>query len=285
MPLATATSDGRPITKQCLRCGYTLQQNDDSRNCPECGLAVRISFYASDALEWSNPAWVRRIARATGLLALANAGVLASLVIGVIGRFVDDRPLWDRYNDYGFWMRAPDLLGGCSFMLMGVAAVSLARPERRERETFILRRRALLMASAVCVAFVAAEILQTIGALTIGWWPAWILTWPVTCVLVAVWWYLNGLTQRLPGLAVRGPRYTRAAAFALGAGFAICPFVGPGLEGVLFAVRIDPLGPNARPWTVAAVAYLAATTGLLAYLAAHFLVAARQGGRNWVTDP
>jgi hypothetical protein len=148
---------------------------------------VRISFYASDALEWSNPTWVWRVACATALLALANAGVLASLAIAAIGGFVDDRPLWDRYEDYGFWMRAPDILGGCSFMLMGVGAVLLATPERREPEMLVVRRRALLIASAVCVAFVAAEILQTIGALTIDWWPPWILTGPITGLLVAAW--------------------------------------------------------------------------------------------------
>jgi hypothetical protein len=242
-------------------------------------------LYACDALEWSNPAWVRRLACATGLLALANAGVLASVVIGVIGVLVDDRPMWDRYNDYGLWMRAPDMLGGCSFMLMGAAAVLLATPERREPETLRLRRRVLLIASAVCVAFVAAEILQTIGALTLGWWPAWILTGPVTGVLAAVWWYLNGLTRRMPGVAVSGPRYTRAAAIALVAGFVICMLARPSLEWVLFGVRADPLGPVARPWTAAALAYLTATTALLTYVAARFLAAARQAGRNWVTDP
>src|SRR4051812_49180699 len=85
MPLAPETSDGPATTKRCLRCGYSLKDNGDSRNCPECGLAVRISFHASDALEWSNPAWVRRLACATALLALANAGVLASLAITAIG--------------------------------------------------------------------------------------------------------------------------------------------------------------------------------------------------------
>jgi hypothetical protein len=286
MPLAPPTSDKRATTKRCLRCAYSLQDTGDSQNCPECGLAVRISFYASDALDWSNPAWVRRLAYATRLLALANAGVLASVAIAVIGGFVDDRPLWDRYKDYGFWMQAPDMLGGCSFMLMAISAVLLAAPERREPESLALRRRVLLIASAVCVAFVAAEILQTIGAITIGWWPSSILTGPVTSVLVAVWWYLNGLTRRMPSLAVRGPRYTRDAAIALVAGFLLFIFVARSqVESLLLEIRLDPLGWPARPWTFAAIAYLFATTGLLAYLAARFFGAAWEAGRNWVTDP
>jgi hypothetical protein len=89
----------------------------------------------------------------------------------------------------------------------------------------------------------------------------------------------------MPRLAVSGPRFTRDAAIALVAGFLICMFVGQGVEWVLFVVRVDPLGSSARPWTAAAIAYLFATTGLLAHLAARFYAAGRQASRNWVSDP
>ena len=60
MPFEMMRPERRARLKPCLRCGYSLRHNNESRNCPECGLAVRISRGGDDTLEMSDPAWLRR---------------------------------------------------------------------------------------------------------------------------------------------------------------------------------------------------------------------------------
>jgi len=56
--------------KPCLRCGYSLRHIAGARNCPECGLAARISLSGNSGLEWTNPRWQRFLALALCVLAL-----------------------------------------------------------------------------------------------------------------------------------------------------------------------------------------------------------------------
>ncbi len=66
-------SDKIARLKPCLRCGYSLLRIAGAKNCPECGLAVRISLAGNSGLEWSNPRWQRAVALAMGVLALGLA--------------------------------------------------------------------------------------------------------------------------------------------------------------------------------------------------------------------
>src|SRR3954452_7924532 len=54
-------SDKQARLKSCLRCGYSLRHLAGARNCPECGLAVRISLSGNSGLEWSSPGWQLRV--------------------------------------------------------------------------------------------------------------------------------------------------------------------------------------------------------------------------------
>ena len=86
MGLVQIKSDPRARDKPCLRCGYSLRHIVDSRHCPECGLSAWISLGGNDALDASNPDWLRKVLAAVALLAgaalVALAGWLAAPALG-----------------------------------------------------------------------------------------------------------------------------------------------------------------------------------------------------------
>ena len=75
MPLVVIKTDPRAREKPCIRCGYSLRKVTDSPHCPECGLSVWLSLNNNDALDASNPAWLRGMAVA--LCVIAASGLLA----------------------------------------------------------------------------------------------------------------------------------------------------------------------------------------------------------------
>ena len=79
MPFVMMKPDQRARLKPCLRCGYSLRNNIDARNCPECGLAVRISLANDDSLHMSNPAWLRRLALGAAAFLVAHILLLAGM--------------------------------------------------------------------------------------------------------------------------------------------------------------------------------------------------------------
>src|SRR3954451_3565540 len=89
-------SDKQARLKPCLRCGYSLRHIAGAKNCPECGLAVRVSLSGNSGLEWSNPRWQRFRALAFAILALG----LLCRVLNVVGGWAiywaeDNYDLWD----------------------------------------------------------------------------------------------------------------------------------------------------------------------------------------------
>ena len=80
MPLVQIKSDPRAREKPCIRCGYSLRKVTDSPHCPECGLAVWLSLNPNDALDISNPEWLRRGAVALRVMAAACLLAVAALI-------------------------------------------------------------------------------------------------------------------------------------------------------------------------------------------------------------
>jgi hypothetical protein len=81
MHVTLVKSDPRAREKPCLRCGYSLRKIIDSKHCPECGLSIWLSLNSNDTLDWSNPAWLRRMALATWVLAAAQVIGIAAYAL------------------------------------------------------------------------------------------------------------------------------------------------------------------------------------------------------------
>jgi hypothetical protein len=81
MNVTLVKSDRRAREKPCLRCGYSLRKLTDTRHCPECGLSIWLSLNSNDSLDWSNPAWLRRISMAAWIMAVAQFVGLAAYAL------------------------------------------------------------------------------------------------------------------------------------------------------------------------------------------------------------
>ena len=84
IPFVAYDADGRlDQDLPCLKCGYNLRTLFDDGQCPECGASV----HESARLAWlcqHDPAWLRRLARATIWIGIA-----------MVWRGKRDRPQYD----------------------------------------------------------------------------------------------------------------------------------------------------------------------------------------------
>jgi len=138
-------SDKQARLKPCLRCGYSLLRITGAKNCPECGLAVRISLGGNSALEWSNPRWQRVMALALCVLVLGLACGLLNFVLGwgLYWYFFSDH---FRLDDVTFrllnWLYR--YAGEADAVVIGLALCLLAKDEgRRPDRSRAVRRIAL----------------------------------------------------------------------------------------------------------------------------------------------
>jgi hypothetical protein len=68
--------------KPCWRCGYSLRKLPlESRNCPECGLAVRISLSGDPSLHIADQRWLLRLALGAVACAIAVGLPLVVLIL------------------------------------------------------------------------------------------------------------------------------------------------------------------------------------------------------------
>jgi hypothetical protein len=133
-------SDKQGRLKPCLRCGYSLLHIAGARNCPECGLAVRISLSNDKSLCWSNPRWQRFDAAALALLAV---GLLCTIVkaAGFWVIYGADREYY-QMDDATLTMfdRVSSLASELSLIICGVALCLLTKKEGRYPDDSLGRR-------------------------------------------------------------------------------------------------------------------------------------------------
>jgi hypothetical protein len=202
MPLVIIKSDKRAREKPCLRCGYSLRKLLDAKRCPECGLPIFISLGNNQTLEWSNPAWVRKLSLACWLLAAAQ-------LIALVPTFGAAALSWSS----GFSGRAAAKL---LYLAVGVYLLSfhaamgiLAWPEMRFPDKDRLLRIGLqIMAGAGC----AAGLLYVYGGAS-GYLIGLPFLLPLGLLLshALLWGYLRTLARRLPSRGL-----TRTASIVLG---------------------------------------------------------------------
>jgi hypothetical protein len=125
-------SDSKARLKPCLRCGYSLCHIHHARNCPECGLAVRVSLGVNRGLDWSNPVWLKWLTVATGVLAVAHLLMPIHWIVEYIFDWYEGDESAILYR-VGCWVW--HLLWPAMLLIGGMGMCFLARNERRHPDT------------------------------------------------------------------------------------------------------------------------------------------------------
>ena len=142
-------SDRRARLKPCLRCGYSLLYIAGARNCPECGLAVRISLSDNTGLEWSHPRWQRSLAVASGIL---GTGFILKLLSSLLhwSVYAASRlhiDIGDR--TFRFLIEPASFASRFSLIVCAVGLCLLSKTEGRHPDTSRIMRRVLLVSGLV----------------------------------------------------------------------------------------------------------------------------------------
>jgi hypothetical protein len=123
-------SEKRARLKPCRRCGYSLAHIAGARNCPECGLAVRISLSSNSGLEWSSPVWQRFMAVAFGVLGLGLlCRTVGSAAYCLFRLMIQKRSQFGGSFEVVWWLFAN--AAQASAIICGIALCLMARGERR----------------------------------------------------------------------------------------------------------------------------------------------------------
>ena len=152
-------SDARAREKPCLRCGRSLRKLLDAKHCPDCGLSVWMSLNQNDALDWSNPAWLRALSVGTGIMAVAQVIVLAAYAILMLPAA---GPLEKRLP----WAA---LLGGIYLIVYSMGLLLACRRERRYPDRLSGYRLAAQIAAVVGIVTGAALCAKGASTLAGGW--------------------------------------------------------------------------------------------------------------------
>ena len=156
-------SDKRGRLKPCLRCGYSLVHIAGARNCPECGLAVRVSLSDNRGLPWSNPRWQRYLAVAFGLMAFG----FFCTILGSVGFWITIEVHQGYYSlhdaDRSIVYRFSRLTGELSPVICGLALCLLAKGEQRYPDKSLGARRIALGAGIFILILGLLEVLLRRG--------------------------------------------------------------------------------------------------------------------------
>jgi hypothetical protein len=274
--------DPRARLKPCLRCGYSLRNNIEARNCPECGLAVRISLGGDDSLEMSNPAWVRRQQLAVALLLLAHVGGLVAMALVQVA-FATREYGWGFAVYRGGWLGPVSWITPASAVLLAVGALLMASAREGRYPDRLAGVRPFLWLGAVPLLGLSAfELLQNARLIRGPWLPGWVHMLAASVTLLAAWGFVYELARRVPARRYMHVVFKLCLTHPTPAIFWI---EFPARRWRLLFLRIDPWRLPAWPWTVGTLVYVPWATVMLGYGWVLLRAAAREAERNWVTDP
>jgi len=270
-------SDKQAQRKPCLRCGYSLRHIVGVKNCPECGLAVRISLSGNKGLEWSSPHWQRVLA--VGFCVLA---------IGMVSKVFSFAAIWIGNGAYEKYYRLPDeillflvrlnLYAAESYpILCGLGLCILAKGERRFPDKSRGARVLVLIAG---VLLVAIGLLNTV--VHRGYW----LRWP-SWVDEFLWYSLHGLWVPLI-VSILVCSYALSLGKRSGSRTLVrlsqVPIWPVAAAIAFWAMMVDRLWWGFRPILVDAAFPLSMIVVLVVTIRV-LLLGAREATLNWVTDP
>jgi hypothetical protein len=206
VPLVMVKSDKRAREKPCLRCGYSLRRID-ALHCPECGLSVWRSLNANDALEWSNPPWLAKLAVACTVLAVVQvigivAYVLSDISIVMILRHMPRLMVWW----LRFWPWSP-LIAAAYQVPLAAGLVLLSANEGRHPDKCKPFRWACRIVAAVCTLAALVSLVSLVNGMMPLARPGWGMFWTASQVVLkasiiagvlAAFAYLRKLAQRIP---------------------------------------------------------------------------------------
>lgn len=269
MLVTIVKSDKRSREKPCLRCGYSLRKLIDSKYCPECGLSIWLSLNQNDALERSNPAWLRR-------LAVACIALAAAQVMGMVMLVASHPALWAEGLELGAQTLSAMILlaQGVYFLDYATGLILLVRSERRYPDR--------LKAHRYWAWGVAAFGMLSAGAMLVAAFtdpPLWVFAYPLHLMLLA---------DAVVTLAYLRCLARRAGNHALGriCGYVmLLPIVSFAKSFPLFAflLAFEAVGAlDYLPWV-----YLPVSMALLIWFAVIFHRASRSARQSWdvETDP
>lgn len=203
MPLVMITSDKKARDKPCLRCGYSLRRID-ALHCPECGLSVWRSLNQNDALEWSNPPWLAKLAVACTVLAVVQvvgvvAYALSDVSVLMILRHVPGLVHW--------WIRLyrfSPLIAAVYQVALAAGLVLLAAEEGRHPDKWKAYRWACRIVAGLCVLATAISLINGATPLVrpgrgLFWYAGQVvLRVSIIAGVLAAFAYLRKLAQRIP---------------------------------------------------------------------------------------
>lgn len=184
-------ADKRARLKPCVRCGYSLIRLADARNCPECGLAVRVTLAGNKGLEWSNPGWQRFLAFAFALLAVGFFCKMLASAADWVSFFAVRSDHRLRLGDLEILYRSRRWLTIAWTIISGLALCLMSRHERRYPDQSRGFRWLLLAAGIASVTLGAALALIEAFAsgatsASVRYWPWGLVADPWPSVVVAL---------------------------------------------------------------------------------------------------
>lgn len=260
MAMVILQSDKRAREKPCLRCGYSLRHIESDR-CPECGLRSYISLSGIDALDMSNPAWLRR-------LSIACCVLMTSFAIMAAERW---HGLWSALYHLMGW-RVFDIVLVVQLALHQAGLLMLCRPEGRYPDRLAPWRTVVWIVTAIVMLYAAAKVVldvrYTLMGLGIGVYELWRISYGILTLAntALVWAILRPLARRLPSRRLIATLNLLLIGIAVYAIPSMCLFPGSGATRVLLWSR--PI-------------YMAIAVIVPALFAWRFLKAARSAEREW----